>query len=158
MSGCVLRVSGDRFEPESFLANASLVPYLRFQKGGPPMSGDRIVGGPSRTSGFCCEVSPDGSSFEQQTRDAISFLTRYRTEIEQLRRLDTVKSLVLDFGYECRLNNESVCVQSDLLPNELLHLAGSLGLNISLSLYPLLDRSNLGGREKVPATEFDKAG
>jgi hypothetical protein len=139
MPGCVLRVLGDLFEPERFLANTSLIPYVCFQKGCPAMSGNKPIGGYAHTSGFCCEVSAADASFEEQTRDAISFLGQHQKDLELLKHIDTLESAYLDFGYECRLNDTSVCVQGDFLPSELLSLAGNLGIGICLSLYPRLE-------------------
>src|SRR4029453_13649532 len=54
------------------------------------------------------------------------------------RRLCTfsgVESVTLDFG----ISRRDVAVQCSQLPSELVRLAGSLGLNIELSLYPAIE-------------------
>jgi hypothetical protein len=108
------------------------------------------MGGDAQTNGFCCEVSVDGTRFEQQTRDAASFLKRHRGDLERLKRVNTVEAVYLDFGHECRLDNSSVCVQSDFLPTELLFLAGALGIGICLSLYPRPEHEQTGTSEQIP--------
>ena len=44
---------------------------------------------------------------------------------------------LLDFGINLRIDNEKVHLQSDRFPSELLKLAGEIGLDIELSIYPI---------------------
>ena len=77
----------------------------------------------------------DFDEFPRQADEATAFL---RNESEQVRRLcewPGVEGVTLDFGVERR----DVAVQCDVLPMELVRLAGSLGLAIEMSQYPTRD-------------------
>lgn len=74
-------------------------------------------------------------AFKDQVEEAIEFL---RDEDEELRRLcgwPGVEGATLDFGIAWR----DVAAQSDHLPAELVRLAGSLGLALEMSHYPVGD-------------------
>jgi hypothetical protein len=73
------------------------------------------------------------SDFRGQVRDAVRFLKARRTEIRSLVRRPGVESALLDFGVARR---PEAVVQVDAFPQELVSLAGGLGLALMLSLYP----------------------
>ena len=77
----------------------------------------------------------DLDDFEGQIQDVTSYLRKNGAEIQDL---------IARFGLECgrldfALAQSDEYVQSDVLPAELLFLAGGLGLDIQLSRYPVSD-------------------
>jgi hypothetical protein len=63
----------------------------------------------------------------------------------------------LNFGIDLRIDKEIVLTQSDTFPNKLLKLAGDLGLDIELSIYPvdiqtILERTTFKNKTKKRIT------
>jgi hypothetical protein len=136
MSGAVLRVDGENFDPDSALTSSSLQPYRIYRKGDPasPMGPRREKYNPS--GGICFDVSSADGLLSAQAEDAVAFLTKYYADLVRLRDNPAVADMRIDFGYDLRLDGESVMVQCDFLPPELLRLAGELRIGFELSLYP----------------------
>ena len=128
----MLRVLGDAFDPDEFLATARLPVCSKFRKGEQASSRGRLY----ETSGFNCVASRDTEELHEQVPDAIAFLTTHADDLRTLADINGIESKFLDFGYACRLGSNGVALQGDYLPPELLRLAGSLGIGIALSLYP----------------------
>lgn len=134
MPGCVLHVAGTEFDPDAFLQTSSLRPYSVWHRGEPV---SRKGSGASRTfqaSGFSCDVSKIYGDLRGQITDAVQFLSTHRADFERLAVLDTVRDCRLDFGYDCRLD-EDIFVQGEYLPVEFLALVGQLRVAVALSLY-----------------------
>jgi len=130
--GCVLRVSGRRFDVAAFLSRSRFKPCAVWRKGearvgkrNPPKHTD---------SGFNLVLSDaDGPSADQQIRDALRFLKRHRLALERLRDQPGVEQLTLDFGTSQR----SGLAQFDHFPAALVSVAGELGMGIELSRYAI---------------------
>ena len=127
MPGCVLRVSGDCFQPQGFLDDSDLVPWNVFRKG------ERKAEKRSwDSSGFTVVVSEaSGDDLAQQIQDAIEFLRMHKEEVARLMRSEGLDYVQLDFG----VNRKNGFLQSSYLPPELLALAGALGLGVEISIY-----------------------
>jgi hypothetical protein len=127
MPGCVLRATGDCFEPQGFLDDSSLVPCNIFRKG------ERKAQNRSwSSSGFTVVVSEaSGDDLAQQIQDAIEFLRMHKTEVARLMRFEGLEGVDLDFG----VNRKNDFLQSSRLPPELLTLAGALGVGVEVSIY-----------------------
>ena len=81
MPGCVLRATGDAFQPESFLAYSSFSPCNVFHKG-EYKAKERVWD----TSGMAIVVSePSDDSFVQQIQDAVRFLKLNKDQLARLR-------------------------------------------------------------------------
>ena len=74
------------------------------------------------------------SNFPAQTEDAIRFLEKYYSELEDIILKYKVEDAYLDFPIYSRLSEEIVN-QNDHLPKELITLAGRLGLGIEMAIY-----------------------
>ena len=72
---------------------------------------------------------------DRQIRDAVSFLGRHIADIQHLCNYPGIELVTLDFAIESR----DCVLQSEILPAELISLAGELGLAIEITLYPPLD-------------------
>ena len=75
----------------------------------------------------------DFDDFAGQVRDAIRFLKRHGAAVRKLRRFPGVEDATLDFGIVWH----DVAVQADVLPAELVLLAGKCGLAVEVSHYPI---------------------
>ena len=129
---CVLRAGGKRFDVDACVDRLGLR-VLRVFRRGEPRSPARPTGPKSVFS--CANVlvsDREFSDYNGQVRDAIRYLKRNRKLLRRLRRYSGVEWAYLDFGVELR----DVAVQSDFLPEELVTMAGNLGLGIELSHYP----------------------
>jgi hypothetical protein len=127
MPGCVLRVWGSAFEPESFLTSSSLTPCNVFRKG-EPKAKERVW----ETSGMTISVSDvSGDNFVEQVQDAIQFLKVYENELARLIKHSGVEEMSLDFG----VNRKDGFLQTSFFPPDLISLAALLGIGIELSIY-----------------------
>ena len=127
MPGCVLRASGDYFQPQGFLDDSDLVPWNVFRKG------ERKAEKRSwDSSGFTVVVSEaSGDDLAQQIQDAIEFLRMHKEEVARLMRSEGLDYVQLDFG----VNRKNGFLQSSYLPPEILSLAGALGVGVEISIY-----------------------
>jgi hypothetical protein len=131
--GCVLRVAGRDFDVDAYVSRGALLPaavYRRGENRSPTLQRARR----GLQSGFSVVVSRrDFSDFAGQVKDAIGFLGRHRRAVRALRRRKGVESAVLDFGVDRRPQAE---IQVQVFSEELVRLAGDLGLALELSFYP----------------------
>lgn len=131
--GCVLRVAGRNFDVDAYLKHGVLVPTAVHRRGEarfPTLPRARK----SPQSGFNIVVSKkEVSDLADQVKDAVVFLGRHRRAVRALCRRQGVESAVLDFGVERRT---AAAVQVHLFPEDLVRLAGELGLALELSFYP----------------------
>jgi len=115
---------------DRFLEESSLTPYDVYRKGELRLVTNQQL---HESSGLKVEVSnAEFEDWQKQVADAISFLKQNRKELERLCRFPGVEGACLDFA----LSKRDVFCQQDTLPAELLYLAGSIGLDISLSQFP----------------------
>ncbi len=130
----VLRAYGEDFDVNSFLAGCTL-PICAVKRRGEPVLPDGQPNGRRHDrSGVHVLVSGAGfDHFDQQVADAIEFLHKETDQLERLRDFPGVENAELDFGIERR----DAAVQCDCFPPALTRLAGSLGLGIMLSQYPI---------------------
>jgi hypothetical protein len=128
-----LRAYGGDFDVDTFLAGCTLPICAVKRRGEPVLPSSQPNGRRHEWSGVHVSASSAGfDEFPQQATEAAAFL---RAEFSQVRRLcewPGVEGVTLDFGVERR----DVAVQCDILPAELVRVAGSLGLAIELSQYP----------------------
>jgi hypothetical protein len=129
VAGCVLRVAGDSFDVDAFLASSSLRPCHIYRRGDPGFPASR---GPQELSGFNVLVSESDDSLEAQIPDALDFLNDNSDEILRLVAATGVHEVTLDFGTLFR----DVAVQGERFPAGLVATAGALGVGLSVTLYP----------------------
>jgi hypothetical protein len=130
---CVLKVAGREFDVDAYMKRGALVPsgvYRRGEARFPTLPRAR----PNSQSGFNVVVSKKPfSDFEGQVRDAVTFLGKQRRAILALRRRAGVEGATLAFGVERR---GDAAVQFQVFPEDLVRLAGQLGVALELSFYP----------------------
>ena len=135
---CVLRVSGRRFDVDAYLAGRNPLPATAvFRRGEPKFKVSQPHGKRNQRSGCNIVVSnKEFGNLSGQMRDAVRFLAKRGPAVRALIRKPGVESAILDFGVARR---PEAVVQVDVLPEELVRLAGMLGLALALSLYPAAD-------------------
>jgi hypothetical protein len=130
----VLRAYGSSFDVDAFLTGCALPVCAVKRRGEPAFPASQPNGRRHDRSGVHISVSDAAfDELERQIAESVVFL---RTEAEQIRRLcewPGIDGVTLDFGIDRR----DVAVQCDHFPAELVQLAGSLGLSIELSQYPI---------------------
>lgn len=132
---CNLHLSGARFDVDAFLAQSGLQPYQK-GKAGDPVWAHKPDGKRLKDSYCSFEASrADFDAFEEQVADVIRFLEENKDQLSLVTNTPEIEEALLDFGIELRIG-EHVAVQFDRLPARLLKLAGELGIDIGLSLYP----------------------
>ncbi len=137
----ILRAAGRDFDVDAFLASSTLKPCKVHHRGEPRIPGSQTDPGarPNEASGLNLVASEaDFDEFEKQVADATEFLLAESEEIRRLVECPGVDGVTLDFGIERR----DVAVQCDVLPAELVRVAGTLGLSIELTQYPPKDESS----------------
>ena len=127
---CVLKVFGEQFNVDAFLADCSLRPVSHIRRGQTSLLRKSRK---HLQSGCVFSISRGFGKLEKHTKAATKHLLQHREEIVRLVQFPGVTAAYLDFGYDRRVG---VVVQSDHLPKELIKLAGELGLSIEMSLYP----------------------
>ncbi len=134
----ILRVYGENFDVSRFLATSSLKPCAVFHKGRPKSK--HKPGGPinDRSGIHVVASEADFDEFPRQVRETTEFLKSNRDEIHRLLTCEGVEPGCLDFGIE----RTDEWVQCHRFPPELLLLAGSLGLEIEISVYQSADESS----------------
>jgi hypothetical protein len=135
MPGCVLHAVGAELRVDSGAWINALKPYRVFCRGEKMFRSRDGTWEFEKVSGFSCEVSSREGDLAEEVQDAISFLTYHREYLACLSSTPGVDSVTLDFGCVLRLN-DGCDVQCESLPPALLKLAGELGIQINLSLYP----------------------
>ena len=104
---------------------------------GEPQLRTKPHGKKKRFSGLSIKVSDaDFNNLTQQIKDTIDFLKENKDKLWHISQTSEVEHATLDFGIELRIDFQKVVYQFERFPNELLKLAGDLGLEIELSLYP----------------------
>lgn len=129
----IVTASGTRFDVDAFLKRSKLKSYRVWHRGD-SMQLRKNAGRRLAKSG-CSFLSSgaDFHDFEGQIRQTIHFLSRHERELRRLRQQKGVTSCVLDFG----INWKPTFTHTDRLPEQLVSLAGRIGLEINISHYPL---------------------
>ena len=132
---CVLRASGKQFDVDAFLKKSKLDPCAVFRRGEPK---SKINPKSKKNTYSGINVPVSNASFDnlrRQIKDATTFLLNNKAEIRKLTKFKGVEGVGLDFG----IRKRDTFTQSDEFPAELIAVAGSLGLSIMLSQYPISD-------------------
>jgi hypothetical protein len=137
---CMLRIAGVKLDIDRLLAAVPLKPTMSYRKG-EPCRKTEPRGRRNKYSGAGFLVSDaDFDQFDEQKKDAIAFLKAKKAVIRKIMRWPGVDGGGLDFGIKRR----DVFVACDYFPEELVRLAGGLGLSIELSQYPIAEEERKG--------------
>ena len=122
---CVLRASGSDFDVEAFLDDSPLEPCSVWHRG-ETRSRDRV----HNDSGFNLDIG--SGEVSAQIAGVVQFMIAHDVEMRRLCSCTSIE-IILDFAIARR----DVFVQCDSFPATLIRLAGSLGLGIELTQYPV---------------------
>ncbi|MBW0149567.1 hypothetical protein [Marinobacter arenosus] len=112
MAGCVLRMQGLQKElPDCF-----------------------VISGQSAKS-VVLEISDADKSFQQQLKDSLGFVQGNFEELEAVKKENPNLKWGLDFGVWLKIQ----LTQSFAFPSQLVNLAGSLGMDLEVSIYAASD-------------------
>lgn len=134
---CNLVILGKNFDIDEFLAKSKLRGFTKVYKGEPRFkskpNGEKVehsrIGIQTSKAGF--------HELEKQIKDTIRYLKRHKDKLSHIKQFSEIDFATLDFGINLRIDKKKVLLQSDRFPNELLKLAGEIGLDIELSIYPI---------------------
>ena len=133
---CTFRAAGLNFDVDGFLAMSPIQACAVYHAGEPKFStkpdGPRVL-----KSGFTADVSrKDWADLPGQIEDAKTFLRTFDAELRRLAAFPGFETMKIDFPMNLRIGTNKIVVQSDGLPADLLFLAGALGVDIALTIYP----------------------
>lgn len=132
---CILHITGVNFDVDAFIAQSKVRPYKIFYKGEARFK-TKPDGAKLERSGLSIEVSKaDMDDAKGQIKDAINFLSRNRKKLDYISKIKGVQHAILDFGIVQKIDRDKHLMESHLLPNRLLQLAGEVGLSIELTFY-----------------------
>jgi hypothetical protein len=143
MPGAVLHVNGRLFDPDRVLPTLSLQPYQVYRRGEPLAAKGSRSNRYFEVGGFKCVVSEADGLLSDQAEDALAFLKKYHVDLAALRDDSDVETLLIDFGYDLRIDGKKTFMQCDSFSAELLRCAGELGVGFDLSLYPTSEPNEL---------------
>ncbi len=126
---CIFRISGKELILENLLSLLSK-PEKLFIKG--EEKGRQVI---QRNSANYLVSDADFDQFQKQKQDATNYLQKNNATLQEVMALPGVESACLDFAVE---ENESF-TQSNYFEPELLKFAGTLGIGIELTMYPVID-------------------
>lgn len=130
---CVLRVSGETFDVDRFLATSQLHPCAVWHVG----EKHARCHPPCTTAGFNIVVNEASiDDFPAQVQNATRFLRDNRDELQQLSQLASVSDITLDFAIAHRNEAAKYC----RLPPELIQFAGEFRMGIELSYYACVNK------------------
>lgn len=121
---CYLIFAGKKLDPERLARRLNLKISSNWRKGEPRFK-SKPKGKKNPTSGLSILTSnADFDNLPGQFRGTLRFLKRHRRLLKGLKRLRSIDSMRLDFGFEWR----EVPVQKDTIPADLVAAAGELGI------------------------------
>jgi hypothetical protein len=132
----VLRAYGANFDVDAFLVGCTLPVCSVKRRGEPVFPESQPNGRRQQWSGVHVPASDaDFGEFPRQVEEAAAFLRANAAALRRLCEFPGVEAVTLDFG----VTRGDAAVQCHHLPAELVRLAGSLGLAIDLSEYPVAE-------------------
>ncbi len=121
---------------DAFVAKTRLRPYKKTYKGQPRFK-TKPEGEKIRYSLLSIETSKANfSDLNKQIKDTIQYIKKNKKKLAHISLTKEIEHATLDFGIDLRIDKKNVLIQSDKFPSDLLKLAGDLGLDIELSIYP----------------------
>ncbi len=139
---CNLIILGKNLDIDAFILKSKLRGFAKIYKGQPALK-SKPQGRKVTHSQIGIQTSKaDFNDLKKQITDTIRYLKKHQNKLKHIKKTKEVDLAILDFGTNLRIDNKNVFLQSDRLPNQLLQLAGDLGLEIDISIYPI-DKADL---------------
>jgi hypothetical protein len=134
---CILTIGGRNFNVDEFIEKTKLRPYKITYKGQPRIK-TKPDGEKLKHSSLSIATSKAGfDDLAKQIADSIRFLKRHQEKLTLLSSTKGIEYAVLNFGINLRIDKANILIQSDKFPHQLLKLAGNIGLDIELTIYPV---------------------
>lgn len=145
MPGCLLSAKGAQFDVDAFMKDSTWVENAKiFHRGDATSPRSRSV---QQHSGLSLGISDsDEDDLEPQLRDAMDFLQEERDEILRLVAFPGIESVEFRIGFFWW--RDTLC-QFHTISSEFMHLAGHLGVDVTLCVY--------GASENKPEAEPNDA-
>lgn len=141
-SSCVLYARGRNFDVDRFLRRYPLDSDHVWRRADPSMFTKRR----RLSSGFSFYIGRVDRAVSWHATRAVAFLTDWSPALRALRCTSGVTEVRLEFSSYRRTDG----IQSDILPSNLLNLAGSLGIDIEWSVYPTKSEFEAILGEEIP--------
>ena len=144
---CNLVILGEHFDIDAFLAKSKLRGYSKNYKG-EPMFKSKPDGRKLAHSQVGIQTSKAGfDNLEKQIKDTTQYLKKHKDKLCHIKTTQGIELALLDFGIALRIDRKKILMQTDRFPNELVKLAGEIGLDIELAIYPVDMQSILEKRQ-----------
>lgn len=128
---CVLRIMGEDFDPDAFEGKSKLPFDNKTHKGTPRFkTKPDSEKAPHSVISFIVS-NADFHSPEKQIEDAKKYLIKNKEGLSHILNDKSIQHAFLDFG----LQSSEDAIQSIYLPQDIVSLAGELGIAIEISLY-----------------------
>ncbi|ULQ55847.1 DUF4279 domain-containing protein [Flavihumibacter rivuli] len=134
---CILWICGKNFDVDRFIEKSKIKPTRKSYKGQAKLKtnsdGEKLT-----QSLISIQTSKaEFDNLKKQISDTIRYLKRNKKKLAHINSTKGIDCAILDFGIDLKIDRKNILTQSEIFPNELLKLAGELGLDIELSLYPV---------------------
>jgi len=134
---CILIILGRDLDIDAFLSKSKLRGFSKSYKG-EPMFKSKPEGRKLERSRVGIQTSKAGfDDLDKQVKDTIRYLKRNKEKLSYIKKVKQIELAVLDFGINLQIDRKKILMQSERYPNELLKLAGDIGLDIETSIYPI---------------------
>ena len=133
---CILTIAVKNFDVDTFISVSKLKLYKISYKGQPKF---KTKPNSEKLSHSLLSIETSNADFNnlnKQITATVCFLKRNKEKLSHIALTKGIDHAILDFGIDLRIDREKVLYQSDRIPSELLKLAGNLGLDIQLLIYP----------------------
>ena len=145
---CNLTLIGKNLDIDTFVKKSKLRGYLKSYKGQPRFK-SKPEGEKLPYSLLKIQTSKaDFDNLVKQIKETIKYLKRNKEKLSHILVTPEIEYAILDFGIDLTIDRKKTLTQSSLFPNDLLKLAGDLGLDIELSIYPINLQTILEKRSK----------
>lgn len=146
---CKLVIRGEYFDIDAFIKQRKLSGFFMAYKG-TPMYKSKPEGKKMPYSSISIQTSKaDFNKLDKQIKYTIKYLKKNQKKLSLITQTKEIELALLDFGINLRIDHKKVAYQSDSFPNELLKIAGDLGLDIILSIYPINPNYLLEKRRRI---------
>ena len=123
-----LRVTGEKFDVDSFLAGSSITPDVVFYRG---QAKKRLKEQTWLYSGFGLEIGGEFGRLSSQINEVASFLEEERSQLVLLSKFPGVSDMRVILSY-CPGNSANM---TEYLPPMVLDRLGSIGIGIEFDVY-----------------------
>ena len=129
----ILRASGAKFDVDAFVGESTLLIDRVYRVGEPVFPASNPEGRKCKRSGLTVVASDvDFEDYKLQMKESFFFMRDHADELKRLATFVGLQSLCIDFG--ANIYPPGWC--SFRFPHPLMKMAGDLGIDLELSVYP----------------------